>query len=67
MVEIVESLCAAAELQPGCRVKTLRGSTRGVVVRLMPDGKVVWKPDGSGAELVAVPESLLPEPGESSG
>jgi hypothetical protein len=58
MVEIVDSLCAAAELRPGDRVQTLRGTTRGLVVRLLPDGRAVWRPDGSRSELTALPESL---------
>jgi hypothetical protein len=61
MLEIVESLCETADLQPGDRVKTLRGSTRGVIIRLLPDGRVAWQPDGSRSELVALPESLLKE------
>jgi hypothetical protein len=59
MVEIVGSLCESAELQPGDRVKTLRGTTRGVIQRILPDGRVVWTPVGSKSELVALPESLL--------
>jgi len=59
MVEIVESLWQSADLKAGDRVKTLRGSTRGVIVRVQPDGRVAWRPDGSQAELVALPESLL--------
>ncbi|MGH8248558.1 MAG: hypothetical protein ACREUU_19240 [Gammaproteobacteria bacterium] len=60
MVELVESLCASRELKAGDRVKTLRGSTRGVILRLLEDGRVVWRPDGSRSELTALPESLLP-------
>ena len=56
MVELVESLCASAELKAGDRVKTMRG----VFVRLLEDGRVVWRPDGSRSELTALPESLLP-------
>jgi hypothetical protein len=59
MVEIVESLCQSADFKPGDRVKTLRGSTLGVILRILPDGRVAWRPDGSQAELVALPESLL--------
>lgn len=59
MVEIVEGLCASAEFKPGDRVKTLRGSARGVVVRVLDDGRVAWQPDGSASELVGLPESLL--------
>jgi hypothetical protein len=59
MVEIVEGLCESAESKRGDRVKTLRGSTRGVIVRIRPDGRVEWRPDGSRAELVALAESLL--------
>lgn len=61
MVEIVESLCDSAEFRPGDRIKTLRGSTRGTVLRLLPDGRVVWQPDGTQSELIALPESLLRE------
>ena len=59
MVEIVEGLCRSADFKPGDRVKTLRGSTRGVIVSILPDGRVAWRPDGSESELVALPESLL--------
>jgi hypothetical protein len=59
MVSIVESLCAAAEFKPGDRVKTLRGSTRGVVVKILGDGRIVWRPDGRKSGLTALPESLL--------
>jgi hypothetical protein len=61
MVEIVESLCESADLKPGDRVKTLRGTTRGVIVRRLDDGRLVWQVDGSGAELMSLPESLIPE------
>ena len=61
MISIVESLCQTAQLKPGDRVKTLRGSARGKLLRLMDDGRVVWQPDGSSSELMALPESLLPE------
>ncbi len=61
MVEIVESLSQSAEFKPGDRVKTLRGSTHGVIVRVLEDGRVVWRPDGTESELTGLPESLLPE------
>jgi hypothetical protein len=56
----VDGLCAAADLQPGDRVKTLRGSMRGKILRVLSDGRVVWKTD-SGAELTALPEALIKE------
>ena len=55
------SLTEPCDFQPGDRVKTLRGSMRGVIVRRLPDGRVVWAPQGSHSELVALPESLLRE------
>jgi hypothetical protein len=58
MVEIVESLCQAAEFKPGDRVKTLRGSLRGKIVRILNNGQIVWQPDGTKSELTALPESL---------
>jgi hypothetical protein len=58
MVEIVESLSASADLKPGDRVKTLRGSLRGKIVRILGDGRMVWKPDGTEGELTGLPESL---------
>ncbi len=59
MVEIVESLFQSADFKPGGRVKTLRGSARGVIVSVLPGGRVAWQPDGSQSELAALPESLL--------
>jgi len=62
MVEVVQSLCESAEFKPGDRIKTLRGSSRGVILRLLSDGRVAWRPDGSRSELLALPESLLRDP-----
>jgi hypothetical protein len=53
-------LAELAELHPGDRVKTLRGSISGKILRVLPDGRVVWRAD-SGAELTALPESLIRE------
>lgn len=61
MVEIVETLSQSADLKPGDRVKTLRGSLHGVIVQVHADGCVVWRPDGTDSELTALPESLIPE------
>ena|SRR5258706_10524673 len=61
MVSIVESLCETAELKPGDRVKTLRGSISGVILKILDDGRIVWQPDGTKSELTALPESLLRE------
>lgn len=57
MVQIVESLCQTAELVPGSRVKTLRGSSHGVVVRVLEDGRILWRTE-AGTELTALPETL---------
>jgi len=61
MVKIVDELSEAADWKAGDHVKTLRGSLRGVIVRVHEDGRVVWKPDGSESELTALPESLCRE------
>jgi hypothetical protein len=61
MVSIVESLCESAEFKTGDRVKTLRGSLNGVILKILDDGKIVWQPDGAKSELTALPESLLRE------
>ena len=61
MVETVENLCESAELKSGDRVKTLRGTSRGVVMRQLDDGRLVWRAEGSGAELISLPESLIPD------
>ena len=42
----------------GDRVQTMRGSTSGTVVRVLDDGRVVWKPDGSTIEFTGLSESL---------
>jgi len=61
MVEIIESLSERASWKPGDRVKTQRGSLRGLIVRLQGDGRVVWKPDGTENELISLPENLQRE------
>jgi hypothetical protein len=58
MVAIVEELCRSASLGVGDRVKTLRGSLRGVIVRVLADGRVAVRPDGAASELIALPETL---------
>lgn len=58
MMDAVSSLCAVADLAPGDRVQTLRGTTRGTIVRVLEDGRVVWKPEGVDTELTGLPESL---------
>jgi hypothetical protein len=61
MTSIVDSLSQTTDLKPGNRVKTLRGSLHGVVIRILADGRVVWKPDNASGELTALPESLCPD------
>jgi hypothetical protein len=61
MISAIDGLWQAASFAPGDRVKTLRGSSRGVVVRLSDDGRIIWRPDGSNSELMALPEGLLRE------
>ena len=58
MIEVVQSLCDTADWKAGDRVKTFRGSLHGVIVRILKDGRVVWKPDQTTNELIALPESL---------
>ena len=60
MVQIVEELCRAADLHPGQRVKTLAGSLRGVITRVLEDGRVAVRPDGAGSEMISMLENLLP-------
>ena len=55
----IHSLTETADFHPGDRVRTLKGSTHGTVRQLLPDGRLQWVPDGSTAELLALPESLL--------
>jgi hypothetical protein len=58
MIDVVETLSAAADWKPGDRVKTLRGSLHGKILRILEDGRLVWQPDGMDSELIALPESL---------
>ncbi len=61
VVSGIISLAEKADFRPGDRVKTLKGSVRGKIVRVLPDGRMVWRAD-SGAELTGLPESLIREP-----
>jgi len=59
MTAIVESLCESADLKPGDRVKTFRGTSQGTVVLVLSDGRIVWRSDTSASELIALPETLM--------
>ena len=61
MVEMVGSLTQSTGFAPGDRVKTMRGSLRGIIVRVLEDGRVAVRPDGGTSELLSLPESLLPD------
>ena len=61
MVAIIEELCRGASLGVGDRVKSMRGSLRGVITRVLDDGRLAVRPDGSTSELLSLPESLLPD------
>jgi hypothetical protein len=61
MVEIVETLCRTVELRPGQRVKTLAGSVHGVITRVLEDGRVAVRPNGSSSEMISLAENLLPD------
>jgi hypothetical protein len=54
------ALAELADFHAGDRVKALRGSMHGTIVRVLEDGRVVWRAD-SGTELTALPESLVRE------
>jgi hypothetical protein len=61
MTELVESMWFSADLHPGDRIKTLRGSLHGTVVRLGENGVVTWRPDGSELNLTCSGDGLLRE------
>jgi hypothetical protein len=58
MIESIQSLSETAEWKAGDRVKTLRGSLRGKILRVLDNGRIVWQPGGVEGELKALPESL---------
>jgi hypothetical protein len=59
VVQGITALAEAANFKPGDRVKTLKGSLHGAVRKVLPDGRIVWRPDDNSADLTALPESLL--------
>jgi hypothetical protein len=61
LVAAISALAESADFEVGDRVRTLKGSLRGVVKEILPDGRLVWLPDGNQTELTALPESLLRE------
>jgi hypothetical protein len=61
MGQVIESLWNVAQLEPGDRVRTLKGTLHGVIKRVLDDGRVAWRPDGATGELIALPESLESE------
>ena len=45
MITGLDALAQAVEFQPGDRLRTLKGSLRGIVIRILPDGRVAWLPE----------------------
>jgi hypothetical protein len=62
MIEIVDSMWCSAQFQPGDRVKTLKGTLRGVVTAVLDDGRLKWRAE-TGSELIALPETLQRDDG----
>jgi hypothetical protein len=60
MMQVLESLTEPVAWKPGDRVRTLRGSLHGVVVKIFDDGRVIWRPDGTENELTAMADNLCP-------
>ncbi len=60
MMAIAEGMCEAVRFAAGDRVRTLKGSARGVVTAVLEDRRIRWRAD-SGTELVAPAESLCHE------
>jgi hypothetical protein len=61
MIEVIDTLSETSDWKTGDRVKTLRGSLHGKILRVLNDGRIVWQPDGTTSELTALPESLCAE------
>lgn len=59
MLSAIGSLAETANFKVGDRVKTLRGSLHGIVIRMTRDGRIVLRPEGATSELIALPESSL--------
>jgi hypothetical protein len=66
MAAIITSCSRTALFGAGDRVRTLRGTLHGVIVRVLEDGRLAWRPDGHTNELIALPESLAAEEGEGN-
>ncbi|MGI8967086.1 MAG: hypothetical protein ACR2H1_13500, partial [Limisphaerales bacterium] len=62
----LDSMLEMPDFKIGDRVKTLRGSARGVVKKILRDGRISWLRDGGAIELIALPESILREPKSKS-
>jgi len=60
LTALIESLFRSASFEPGRRVKTMKDSLRGVIIRIVDDGRVEWRAE-TGTEFIALPESLLPD------
>lgn len=61
MAAMVDELCRSASFGVGDPVRTMRGSFRGVVTRVLEDGRLAVHPTGSAHELLCLPESFLPD------
>ena len=54
----IDEAVSVLNFTPGVRVKTLRGTLKGVVTGILEDGSVTWRTDGTQLELITLPEAL---------
>lgn len=55
---IFGGLLRKVALAPGDRVKTLKGTLRGVILKILDDGRLKWRAE-TGSEFIALPETLV--------
>jgi len=60
MTGIMHDLAKTAQFTVGARVKTMRGSLRGVITRVLDDGRVAVRPDGNASELLRCQRAFYP-------
>ena len=58
LIAAIDSLSEITDWKPGDRVKTLRGSLHGKILRILENGNIIWQPHNTDSELTALPENL---------
>jgi hypothetical protein len=58
MALFVKEMAESSSIAVGDPVATLKGTLKGIVTNILPDGRIQWRSESDGALMISLPETL---------